>query len=128
MRDSTDLNLHNNLTENPYLSLVSCICLSSHNLPLLEDQTPFPLSCHISMIYQPLLKWYISSEANCFFLFSLLFCEASMSMQNKLLLFFFLFFGLAMAGGILVTLPGIEPVSPAGEGQSFNHWTTMEVP
>ena len=43
-----------------------------------------------------------------------------MSMQNKLL-FFFLFFGLAMAGGVLVPFPGIEPVSPAVEAQSFNH-------
>ena len=29
---------------------------------------------------------------------------------------------------ILVPRPGIEPESPAVEAQSFNHWTTREVP
>ena len=39
----------------------------------------------------------------------------------------FFFFGLA-AGGILVPLPGMEPVSPTVEAQSLNYWTTREVP
>ena len=33
-----------------------------------------------------------------------------------------------MACGILVPQPGIEPVPPALEAQSLNHWTTREVP
>ena len=39
----------------------------------------------------------------------------------------FLFFGRA-ACGILVPQPGIEPVPPALEAQSLNHWSTREVP
>ena len=38
-----------------------------------------------------------------------------------------LFFG-RVARGILVPQPGIEPVPPAVEVQSLNHWTTREVP
>ena len=33
-----------------------------------------------------------------------------------------------VACGILVPQPGIEPMPPEVEGQSLNHWTTMEVP
>ena len=33
-----------------------------------------------------------------------------------------------VACGILVPRPGIEPVLPAVEAQSPNHWTTREVP
>ena len=33
-----------------------------------------------------------------------------------------------MACGILVLQPGIEPVPPAVEMQSPNHWTTGEFP
>ena len=32
-----------------------------------------------------------------------------------------------MAGGILVPQPGIEPVPPAVEVWSLNHWTMREV-
>ena len=32
------------------------------------------------------------------------------------------------ACGILVPRPGIEPVPPAVEARSLNHWTTREVP
>ena len=32
------------------------------------------------------------------------------------------------AWGILVPRPGMEPVPPASEAQSLNHWTTKEVP
>ena len=56
-----------------------------------------------------------------FFLFDLL---------KKLFLFFYvfyLFFGHA-AFGILVPRPGIEPVPPALEAWSLNHWTAREVP
>ena len=44
---------------------------------------------------------------------------------------FFNFYLLAtpcMACGILVPQPGIEPMSPAVETQSLNHWTAREVP
>ena len=46
--------------------------------------------------------------------------------------FFFFFFGLLVwphcaACGILVPQPGIEPVPPAVEAQSLNHWTAREV-
>ena len=34
----------------------------------------------------------------------------------------------SMARGILVPQPGIEPLSPAVEAQSLNHWTAKEVP
>ena len=33
-----------------------------------------------------------------------------------------------MACGISVPRPGIEPVPPAVEAQSLNHWTTREAP
>ena len=33
-----------------------------------------------------------------------------------------------MACGILVPSPGIEPVPPAVEAQSPNHWTAKEYP
>ena len=35
---------------------------------------------------------------------------------------------LAAPCGILVPQPGIEPLLPAVEAQSFNHWTAREVP
>ena len=40
---------------------------------------------------------------------------------------FFSFFGFA-ACRILVPWPGIEPLSPALEVQSLNHWTAREIP
>ena len=40
--------------------------------------------------------------------------------------FVYFFFG-AEACGISVPRPGIEPVLPAVEAQSANHWTTREV-
>ena len=41
---------------------------------------------------------------------------------------FFFFWLHGVARGILVPQPGIEPVSPAVEAESPNHWTTREVP
>ena len=46
------------------------------------------------------------------------------------LIFFFLkfvSFG-CTASGILAPRPGVEPMSPAPEAQSLNHWTTRDVP
>ena len=41
----------------------------------------------------------------------------------------FVFFWLrCSAYGILVSLPGIEPMPTAVEAMSLNHWTTREVP
>ena len=45
-----------------------------------------------------------------------------------LLLFFFWGGTCYRACGILVSLIGIEPVLPAVEVCSFNHWTAREVP
>ena len=42
--------------------------------------------------------------------------------------FFFFFWPHHAACGILVPQPGIEPVPPAVEAQSLNHWTAREVP
>ena len=43
--------------------------------------------------------------------------------------FFFLFFWLHHAAyGILVPHPGIEPVPPAVEARSPNHWASREFP
>ena len=42
--------------------------------------------------------------------------------------FLFFFWLCCMACGILVPQPGIEPMPPALEAQSFNHWTAREVP
>ena len=42
--------------------------------------------------------------------------------------FFFSFWPRCSACGILVPQPGIEPVPPAVEAQSLNHWTSREVP
>ena len=36
------------------------------------------------------------------------------------------FFSAAVACGILVLSPGIEPLPPEVEAQNLNHWTTME--
>ena len=33
-----------------------------------------------------------------------------------------------MAFRVLVSQPGIEPITPAVKVQSLNHWTTREVP
>ena len=44
------------------------------------------------------------------------------------LLFFFFFWLQHGACGILVTQSGIEPMSPALEGQSLNPWTAREIP
>ena len=42
---------------------------------------------------------------------------------------FFFFFGPCCAASeILDPKPGVEPVPPAEEVQSPNHWTTWEVP
>ena len=41
---------------------------------------------------------------------------------------FFVFATVHTARGILVPRPGIEPVAPAVEAQSPNHWTAREVP
>ena len=40
--------------------------------------------------------------------------------------FYFFFYWLRRACGILVPQPGIEPVHPAVEGQGSNHWTARE--
>ena len=42
--------------------------------------------------------------------------------------FFFYFLPHHAACGILTPRPGIEPISPAVEAQSPNHWTTRELP
>ena len=42
--------------------------------------------------------------------------------------FFFFLFGCITASGILVPQPGIEPMPPAVEAQSPDHWTAREVP
>ena len=42
--------------------------------------------------------------------------------------FLFYFWSHCMAWGILVPRPGIEPMPPAVEVQSPNHWTAREVP
>ena len=43
------------------------------------------------------------------------------------MIFFFLFWLHLVTCGILVPQPGIEPVLPAVEAWSPNHWTTREV-
>ena len=45
-----------------------------------------------------------------------------------ILLFYFIFWPLSAACGILVPRPGIEPTPPALEAESLNHWTAREVP
>ena len=41
---------------------------------------------------------------------------------------FFFFLPHHTAWGILAPLTGMEPMPPALEGQSLNHWTAREVP
>ena len=43
-------------------------------------------------------------------------------------MFFFFSWPCRVACGIIVPRPGIEPVPPAVEARSLNHWTTGEVP
>ena len=40
---------------------------------------------------------------------------------------FFFFFG-HVACGILVTLPGVEPIPPSLEARSLNHWAARKSP
>ena len=49
-------------------------------------------------------------------------CQIPMLVNGKTL-----FFGRALCG-IIVPRPGIEPVLPALEAWSLNHWTAREVP
>ena len=50
-------------------------------------------------------------------------------LKNVSILFsVFIFFGCHVAFGMTVPWPGIEPVPPAVEAWSFNHWTAREVP
>ena len=42
--------------------------------------------------------------------------------------FFFFLWPCHVEGGILAPRPGIEPVPPAVEAWSPNHWTAREVP
>ena len=49
-------------------------------------------------------------------------------MDTKAKIFFFPFFYHTMGMGILIPQPGMEPVIPAWEMQTLNHWTTREVP
>ena len=44
------------------------------------------------------------------------------------LFIYFFIYGRTAACGILVSRPGIEPVPPAVEAWSPNHWTTKEFP
>lgn len=44
------------LLNNPYVPLVSSICLPSHNLPSLEAQVPFPLCSHFLAIYHSFIN------------------------------------------------------------------------
>ena len=55
------------------------------------------------------------------------FCPSSLFKWGYSFCFGLVFFGL-LACGILVPWPGIEPVLPAVEGQSLNHWTARQVP
>ena len=49
------------------------------------------------------------------------------SVSCILTFFFFFFWPCRVARGILVPRPGIEPVPPALEARSFNHWIAREV-
>ena len=51
----------------------------------------------------------------------------SVAVRWQLFKVLFIYFG-NMACGILVLQPGIEPVPPAVEAWSLNHWTSREVP
>ena len=51
------------------------------------------------------------------------------TMSSIYYLFIYLFIGLAGLRDLLPPhTPGIEPMRPAVEAQSLNHWTTREVP
>ena len=54
--------------------------------------------------------------------------SAQRSFSFLLLLLLFLFWPHHAASGALVPWQGIEPVSPALEAWSLNHWTAREVP
>ena len=56
-----------------------------------------------------------------------MFCKVSF--KKLFFLFIFTFFLLRQAAcEILVSAPGFEPVPPALEAQSLNHWATRELP
>ena len=50
------------------------------------------------------------------------------SFKMPSIIFLVFFWPCHVACGILFPRPGIEPVPPAVEAQSLNHWTTREVP
>ena len=52
----------------------------------------------------------------------------SLSQTDGVNNFFFFFWPLCEACGILVPQPGIEPAPPAVAAQSLNHWSAREVP
>ena len=54
--------------------------------------------------------------------------KAELGITHSLLCVLFFFWQSREACGILVPRPGIQPVPPAVEAWSLNHWTTREVP
>ena len=83
---------------------IYCIC---HTLPALMAMTGPGLAVHC-------LQWSEADDTNLFFFF-----------KNLKFLCFWPHF---TACGILVPWPEIEPIPPALEAQSLNHWTAREVP
>ena len=76
-------------------------------------------------------KYSIVSTSSPILLFSVFFSyDNHPSVCEVVSDFTFFFFGRAMraACGILFPPPGIEPMPPAVEALSANHWTTKEVP
>ena len=55
-------------------------------------------------------------------------CRAGRKLLFKKKLFDFIYWLHCSAYGILVPWPGIEPLAPALEAWSFNHWTAREIP
>ena len=49
-------------------------------------------------------------------------------LEHPFLLYFIIFWPCHTACGILVPWPGVEPLPPAVEAWSPNHWTTREAP
>ena len=94
------------------------------------------LKCLFSML-RPWIKFYLrhsyffwSCRAACRIILAEI-AEPLFSTTHcsKCYMWIFFFFWLhCMACGLLVPWSGMEPMSPAVEAQSLNHWTTRETP
>ena len=90
---------------------------TGHNSEVFLSLRSSNLFCWLHSLQQRSQDWEVCT-------WDLLFLEGAGSHEQGGYYLVFIF----LACGILVPWPGIEPVAPAVEAQSPNHWTAREVP